>query len=57
MVPNDYNYTQIMLGSQKVLSFTAEALNNNIFIDFKLSEGQICIDPSQKNIINGEPYF
>jgi hypothetical protein len=56
-MPNYYNYTKLSSGTNKTVYFTTEAVENNIYVDIKVSEGEMCIDPYQKNIINGEPYL
>jgi len=56
-IPTDYNYTTLTLGTNKKLYFTTEATDNPIYVDIKVSEGDVCIDAGQKNSINGDPYI
>jgi hypothetical protein len=46
--PTDHNYSQISLGYTN-LFFTNEAVENSIIMELKLSEGDVCVDPGEKN--------
>jgi hypothetical protein len=47
--PKDHNYTKIALNNYFNLFYTNEAIDQPIITDIKLSEGNVCIDPSEIN--------
>jgi len=56
-IPIDYHYSTLYLGTKKSIYFTSEATENLIYVDIKVSEGEVCIDPGRKNSINGDTYI
>jgi hypothetical protein len=55
-IPTDFKYTVVPLGDNKKILYTNENVKGEIVQEFKLSEGQPCLDPTYENI-NSDQYL
>lgn len=55
-IPTDFKYNVVQLDANKKILFTNENVKGEIVQEFKLSEGQPCLDPNYVNI-NSDQYI